>query len=130
MTKSTDEFLRDLAKRESGGRYDIINSAGYLGKYQMGEMAMVDAGYYKKQVNSLNSYNNDWTGQFTGKDGVNSVKDFLNSKTAQENAFLAYKKKQWQYLNNGGADKYIGKTIGGIKFKVMYLWIFIKFTII
>ena len=121
MTKSTDEFLRDLAKRESGGRYDIINSAGYLGKYQMGEMAMVDAGYYKKQVNSLNSYNNDWTGQFTGKDGVNSVKDFLNSKTAQENAFLAYKKKQWQYLNNGGADKYIGKTIGGIKFKVMYL---------
>ena len=34
--KSLEDWLEELAKRESSGRYDIVNSAGYLGKYQMG----------------------------------------------------------------------------------------------
>ena len=42
-----------------------------------------DPGYYRKPSGN---YNNDWTGQFTGKDGVYSVKYFLNNSVAQENA--------------------------------------------
>jgi len=112
MTKTLDEFYTDLGIRESSGNYKAKNRYGYLGKYQMGESAMIDAGYYKKPSRN---YNNDWSGQFTGKDGVYSVEDFLNNKQAQENAQKAFKQAQWRYLQNSGATKYLGQTINGIK---------------
>jgi|GEM_PF-1926461 len=112
MTKTLKEFYDDLGARESGGNYHSINKYGYVGKYQMGESAMIDAGYYKK---SSGNYNNDWSGQFTGKDGIYSLKDFLQNKQAQENAQKAFKKAQWNQLKSVGADKYIGKEINGVK---------------
>ena len=72
--KSLEQFLTDLGGRESGGNYKAFNKYGYAGKYQMGEAALIDAGYYKKKANK--PYNNDWTGNFTGKDGVKSIQDF------------------------------------------------------
>ena len=30
------DFLHDIGKRESGNRYDLTNSLGYLGRYQFG----------------------------------------------------------------------------------------------
>ena len=109
--KSLEEWLEELAKRESSGRYDIVNSAGYLGKYQMGEMALADSGYYQK---SSGKYNNDWSGSFTGKDNVYSKENFLTNHDAQENAIRNFKKKQWGYLQNNGSSKAIGTTINGI----------------
>ena len=103
------KFLDDLAILESGGNYKAFNKYGYAGKYQMGEMAMIDAGYYIKRGN----FNNDWSGKFTGKDKVYSIKDFLNNPQAQENAQLIFKKKQWGYLKSVGADKYLGEKING-----------------
>ena len=108
--KTFEQFLNDLGARESGGNYKAFNKYGYAGKYQMGESALVDAGYYKKPSGK---YNNDWSGVFTGKDGVKSIQDFLNNSQAQENAQKKYKKRQWGYLKAVGADKYIGKTING-----------------
>ena len=108
--KSLKQFLADLGARESGGNYKAFNKYGYAGKYQMGEAALIDAGYYIK-VNKR--FNNDWTGRFTGKDGVKSIQDFLNNPTAQENAQIIFKKKQWSYLKAVGADKYVGKIING-----------------
>jgi len=110
--KTLEQFLTDLGARESGGKYNILNKFGYAGKYQMGEAALIDAGYYKKPSGR---YNNDWSGIFTGKDGIKSIQDFLNNPTAQENAQIIYKKKQWKYLKAVGADKYIGKIINGYK---------------
>lgn len=112
MTKTLDEFYNDLGARESGGNYSSVNKYGYVGKYQMGEAAMIDAGYYKKPSGR---YNNDWSGQFTGKDGVYCVQDFLKNKQAQENAQKAFKQAQWNQLKAIGADKYIGKEINGVK---------------
>lgn len=108
--KTLQDFLTDLGARESGGNYKAFNKYGYAGKYQMGEMALVDAGYY---IKPNGKYNNDWKGKFTGKDRVYSIKDFLNNPDAQENAQIIYKKKQWGYLKAVGADKYIGKIING-----------------
>ena len=108
--KTLQDFLTDLGARESGGKYNILNKFGYAGKYQMGEMALVDAGYYIKP-NKI--YNNDWSGIFTGKDGIKSIQDFLKNPHAQENAQIIYKKKQWKYLKAVGADKYVGKIING-----------------
>ncbi|HIS83060.1 TPA: hypothetical protein IAD41_05585 [Candidatus Scatenecus faecavium] len=111
MGKTLDDFYNDLGARESGGNYKAVNTAGYIGKYQMGEAAMVDAGYYKRKPN--NNYNNKWDGEFTGKDGIYSVEDFLNSPQAQENAQRIYKQKQWSYIKNF-AQKYDGKVINEI----------------
>lgn len=109
--KSLEDWLEELAKRESSGRYDIVNSAGYLGKYQMGEMALADSGYYQK---SSGKYNNDWSGNFTGKDNVYSKENFLTNHDAQENAIRNFKKKQWSYLQNNGSTQAVGTTINGI----------------
>ena len=110
--KTLQQFLADLGARESGGNYKAFNKYGYAGKYQMGEMALVDAGYYRKPNGK---YNNDWSGIFTGKDGVSSIQDFLKNPAAQENAQKLFKKKQWGYLKALGADKYSGKIINGYK---------------
>lgn len=110
--KTLQNFLNDLGARESGGNYKALNKYGYAGKYQMGEAALIDAGYYKK---ASRIYNNDWSGVFLGKDGVNSLQDFLNNPTAQENAQIIFKKKQWSYLKAVGAHKYSGQIINGYK---------------
>ena len=108
--KNYKEFLNDLGARESGGNYKAFNKYGYAGKYQMGEAALIDAGYYKKPSGK---YNNDWSGIFTGRDGVKSIQDFLNNPTAQENAQIIFKKKQWRYLKAVGANHFVGKIING-----------------
>ena len=107
--KTLQDFLDALGKRESGGNYQAFNKYGYAGKYQMGEVALIDAGYYKKS----GKYNNDWKGTFTGRDNVYSIQDFLNNPAAQENAQLSYKRRQWLYLKAVGADKFAGKFING-----------------
>lgn len=109
--KTLKNFLDDLGARESGNNYKAFNKYGYAGKYQMGEAALIDCGYYKK---NSKIYNNDWTGVFTGKDNVYSINDFLNNPNSQENAQFIFKKKQWKYLKNLGADKYVGKSINGV----------------
>ena len=100
--KSLEELFKELGFSESSGRYNIVNSAGYLGKYQMGGSALTDAGYYKLNPNGKE---NDWLGTFTGKDNVNSKEDFLNNPYAQENAIREFTKKQWGYLKNNGSTK-------------------------
>ena len=107
--KTLQEFLNDLGARESSGNYKAFNKYGYVGKYQMGEMALIDCGYYKKTKN----YNNDWSGEFLGKDGVYSIKDFLNNPLAQENAIRIYMKRLWSYLKAFGAHRCLGKIING-----------------
>lgn len=107
--KTLQDFFDALGKRESGGNYQAFNKYGYAGKYQMGEAALIDAGYYKKN----GKYNNDWSGTFTGRDNVHSINEFLNNPKAQENAQIAFKKRQWLYLKAVGADKFLGKYING-----------------
>ena len=105
--KNFSEFLTNLAARESGGSYTVVNQYGYLGKYQVGEASLIDTGYYKKDGTSTN----DWKGEWTGKDGVWSKDDFLSKAQAQENAIRAYIDKQWGYIEKLGLDKFVGKTL-------------------
>lgn len=109
IMKTFEEFLYELAQKESGGNYKAKNWANYLGKYQMGESALIDTGYYQKKHKGKA---NDWTGQFTGKDGVNSVEDFLNNPIAQENAQREYLQKQWSYIKDN-AENFKNKDIKG-----------------
>jgi hypothetical protein len=84
-----DNFLSAIGFRESGNRYDITNTFGYMGKYQFGRSTLKGLGYKV------------------------SKKEFLNNPDLQEEAMLSLlnhnKDKLQQYI-----DVYDGKTINGI----------------
>ena len=84
-----DNFLSAIGFRESGNRYDITNTFGYMGKYQFGRSTLKGLGYKV------------------------SKKEFLNNPDLQEEAMLSLlnhnKEKLQQYI-----DVYDGKTINGI----------------
>lgn len=109
--KTLEEWLEELAKRESNGNYSAVNPFGYLGKYQMGEGALTDVGYYNGRSPGNHQ---EWRGKFLGKDGVFSKEDFLNNPHAQENAIKDYVKKQWQYLKSEKSHNYVGTKINDI----------------
>ncbi len=112
---SEDKFYNDLAFRESSGRWDVVNYAGYLGAFQMGEVALEEAGYYIRNSAHKGDENNYWDGVWTGKDNIWSKQDYLNSPTAQKNAAKIFHKKTWQYIRNLNLHKYIGKNVNGIE---------------
>lgn len=59
--KTHQEFLAKLADFESKGSYTIVNSFGYMGKYQIGRQALTEIGF-----------------------GTISKEDFLSSPELQE----------------------------------------------
>ncbi len=82
-------FKEAIGFKESQGRYNIVNSLGYIGKYQFGEATL----------NTLRIHNIDY---------------FLNSPKLQEKAFKAncsYNK----WLLQKEIATHVGTTIKGIK---------------
>ena len=81
-------FKEALAFKESQGRYYVVNKFGYMGKYQFGKgtLAMV---------------------------GVYDTKEFLQSPSLQEKAFIAnLSRNKWvlrKYISY-----YVGKKVGGV----------------
>ena len=99
-------YLDALAQRESSNNWSAVNQFGYLGRYQMGAAALIDAGYAAPGSTNRNII-------WTGRDGVNSTQDFLNNHQAQNNAINRYNQVQWGYIQNLGLDRYVGQTING-----------------
>ncbi|MCJ7597227.1 MAG: calcium-binding protein [Methyloceanibacter sp.] len=113
MVGTYQDFLDALGQRESGGDYRAVNQFNYLGKYQMGEGALIDTGYYTPDGTSRN----DWQpSHFNGKGGIDSKAEFLGSPAAQEAAIRAYMDKQWQYI--ASVQKYDGQSLGGVKITI------------
>ena len=112
-----DDFLEKLASVESGKTsYKTKSKFGYLGKYQMGEYALVDVGFYYE---SNNDYKNiDWKGGWTKKAkeyNINSVNDFLNTPKAQEVAIRLYHNKIIEYIKHYNIDRFIGSKYNDIE---------------
>jgi len=81
-------FKEAVALKESRGKYYIINSYGYLGKYQFG-------------INTLKRFN------------IHNEEAFLNNPELQEKAFLALcKLNKWKLRNH--INRHVGKTINGV----------------
>ena len=114
------EFYHDLAQKESSGRYTATEDAhgNYLGAYQMGKPALIDTGYFKRSSNTNHAnYDADWKGEWTGKNGIKSKQDFLDSPRVQDRAIREYHIKVSHYLINDGVgiSKMQGKTVGGVE---------------
>lgn len=102
LTQGAPSYQEVLGARESSNNYQAVNQLGYLGKYQMGGMALQDIGYKDAQ------------GNWTGKNGINSPQDFLASPSVQEQAQMELMDKQDSYISNYGTDKFIGTIFQGI----------------
>lgn len=82
-------FKEALAFKESQGIYNIVNSYGYVGKYQFAP-------------NSLNAI------------GVTDIDDFKQNSKLQEEAFLAYTSRN-KWLLRKYITQYEGKVINGVE---------------
>lgn len=111
MTGSYSDFLAALRMRESSGDYQAVNTLGYLGAYQFGEAALVDLGIVTLDGNA---YDNDFSGGFTGKLGISSVAEFLDSPEAQDAAALEWMPLIWRYIEVVGLDEVPGRVVDGI----------------
>lgn len=88
LSKCFVDFKERLAFRESQCDYGIVNTLGYMGKYQFG----------KSTLNFL---------------GIKDTKKFLKDPALQEKAFvklLAYNK----YVLQRDLKRYVGKRVGGV----------------
>lgn len=81
-------FKEAVAFKESQGRYKVVNTLGYLGKYQFG----------RTTLERFRIYN---------------TKEFLNNPELQEKAFIAYCRVN-KWILRKDIKRSVGKTINGI----------------
>ncbi len=99
------DFLYELGTMESGNDYSV-ESGQYLGYWQMGDAALIEAGFIDAS--------GGWT-EFAGSFGISDKESFLASEEGQDYAVLAYHKKIYYYACNMGVDNYIGTDVGGVE---------------
>ena len=104
--KGYDDFLDALGFRESTDNYALVNSYGYMGRYQMGGEALQEAGFKDADGN--------WTA-LANSYGIYSKEDFLNCPEGQDYAIAAYHKVVCRYIRAYDLEQYIGKTYCGVK---------------
>lgn len=86
--KTFTGFKEALAFKESQGRYTLINSLGYMGKYQFGRAAL-------RAI------------------GIHDSSEFLRNPRLQEKAFKALlAKNKWELRKE--IEKYDGKVVNGV----------------
>lgn len=95
---NTSNYLSALGKRESSGRYEITGGAGgnYLGKYQMGALALQDAGLVKPGTSNrgLNDPSNWYL--------PGGKMAFLSSPSIQDKAVIDFTNKNHTELSRRG----------------------------
>lgn len=102
-------FMAVLSSTESRN-YTAINQYGYAGAWQMGAAALESAGYIQRGTSNGNASmypvgmnNGTGTAVWTGKDGIYSLQDYINSQSAQDQALLAFTQANYKQLINSGA---------------------------
>ncbi|MEO1764147.1 MAG: hypothetical protein AAFR83_19815 [Cyanobacteria bacterium J06629_18] len=103
-----NDMLEALGERETGlasgdsRQYKFVNPQLYfLGKYQFAEVLLIRLGYYRaKSYFGNGADKNYWKGSWTGKNGINSKSEFLNSPDVQEQAIREAFGVYWQDINN------------------------------
>jgi len=111
-----DDFYAALAQRESGGNAGVENTFGYLGLYQMGEPAMMDATWYDETAPNETS-KNDWIGSWLSNaqaNGVTSKATYLAKPNAQDVAVRRYHNRVAGYINALNLLDFEGQSVNGI----------------
>ncbi len=102
--KTYKDYVSKIGFMESTDNYQSENEYGCMGRYQMEDSALIEAGYM--------DFDNNWT-EYAMSKGVDSKNAFLNNPSAQDDAFNRFNKKLWKYIVNYGFDSYIGTEFNG-----------------
>lgn len=119
VTKTYQDYFNALGFKESssipGGtqNYDTENASGFIGKYQFGEAALFDLGYYGTDNSDGNLFNNDWIGNWSGKNGINNKQDYFNHGAIQETIINDWHNVLWKRIQFLGLDQYEGQILNG-----------------
>lgn len=89
LSKSYIAFKEALAFKESRGNYSVVNTLGYLGKYQFNR-------------NTLKAF------------GIDNTDTFLKDTRLQEDAFLALTARN-KWLLRKEIQRYAGKNVAGVR---------------
>jgi hypothetical protein len=104
-----DAFCEELGELESGNRYDIVNSYGYLGRYQFGLARLTDFGLCVRKPGTKGWANTkfQWANGF-------SQQQFLRNKELQDRVFEAHIHRHKRRIE----EKYkhlVGQKIRGVQ---------------
>lgn len=110
--QSLNAFLVALRMMESGGDYQAVNTLNFLGAYQFGEAALIDLGYVRPDGDP---YDNNYSGGWTGKNGVDSSREFLASRKVQDKAAAAWVKLMWHYIEAEGLHRHAWTEVGDVQ---------------
>lgn len=108
-TTTFTAFLIALRLAESGGDYQVVNTLNFLGAYQFGEAALIDLGYVRRDQDL---YDNDFSGGWTGKNGIYSIQDFLENEGEQDRAAENWMHLMWSYIEAQEIDDFAWKQVG------------------
>lgn len=92
-----------LGEQESNNTYDIENSAGFLGRWQLGKPGLSDIGWVSYPGGA-------WTGKAAGY-GVTSNEEFKKNPKAQDEAMKQWMDRMAGEIRTFGLTSYVGKTI-------------------
>ena len=96
-------YFAQIGRSESSNNYSAVNSIGYLGKYQFGYLALIDAGLVKSSVTSNNQLDipDNWISKT-----CSSKQDFLKNETLQEDTMYNYTLRNYNaMISNGTINK-------------------------
>ncbi len=110
--QTLNAFLVALRMMESGGDYQAVNTLNFLGAYQFGEAALIDLGYVRQDEDP---YDNNYSGGWTDKNGIDSATEFLGSKSVQDKAAVAWVKLMWHYIESENLHRHAWTEIGGVE---------------
>lgn len=88
-TNTHVDFLQAIGQKESGNNYNVVNSFGYMGKYQFGSATLKGLGYKVTK------------------------EEFLNNPALQEEAMQALLEHNRKKLRKQ-IEKYCGDTVNGV----------------
>ena len=89
------DFKEEMAMSESSNKPDVVNTDGFMGKYQFGDDRLTD-------------FQNDTGIEFDRT-------DFLNDESLQDQVFDWHVNDISNYIDSNNLNSFIGKTINGIK---------------
>ena len=111
MPGSYSQFFAAIRMQESSNDYSEVNFDDYLGAYQFGEEALIDLGFVNADANPRD---NNYSGGFTGKLGINSITGFLDSIPAQDAAAAEWWSVLWNYIRSFDLEFYDQQTLNGV----------------
>lgn len=113
--------------REGGTDWKNTSNPSYIGAFQMGQAALVDAGFVKPEAMSIDKFQaflgpgigrgtgaDVWGGPLAKEYGISSMEDFLNSPAAQTAAFLRLAELNYSGATRGFTDSKSGNYIAPV----------------